>query len=41
VRVWCNCQKADAKTIQSAKLVALQLQAGWKGAIIALYRREA
>ena len=23
VRVWCNCQKADAKTIQSAKLVAL------------------
>ena len=23
VRVWCNCQKADAKTRQSAKLVAL------------------
>ena len=40
VRVWCNCRKADAKTIQSAKLVALQLQAGWKGAIITLYRRE-
>ena len=41
VRVWCNCQKENTKTIQSAKLVALQLQAGWKGAIIALYRREA
>ena len=23
VRVWCNCRKADAKTRQSAKLVAL------------------
>ena len=23
VRVWCNCQKENAKTIQSAKLVAL------------------
>ena len=40
VRVWCNCRKADAKTGQNTKLVALQLQAGWKGAIITLYRRE-
>ena len=39
--LWRNCQKENTKTIQSAKLVALQLQAGWKGAIIALYRREA
>ena len=38
--LWRNCQKENTKTIQSAKLVALQLQAGWKGAIIALYRRE-
>ena len=40
VRVWCNCQKENTKTIQSAKFVALQLQASRKGAIITLYRRE-
>ena len=40
VRFWCNCRKADAKTGQNTKLVALQLQASRKGAIITLYRRE-
>ena len=40
VRFWCNCRKADAKTGQNTKFVALQLQASRKGAIITLYRRE-
>ena len=38
--LWRNCQKENTKTRQSAKLVALQLQASRKGAIITLYRRE-